>query len=97
VAYTLNCWKRLETYTADGRLEIDNNLVENALRPIALGRKNWLFRGSDAGARRVALIYSLAGTCKLNNIEPEEYFRTTIERIAGYQVNKLADLLPLQR
>ena len=97
VAYTLNCWKRLEIYTSDGRLEIDNNLIENAIRPIALGRKNWLFRGSDAGAKRVALVYSLAGTCKLNNIEPEEYFRTTIERISGYPVNKLADLLPLPK
>jgi transposase len=58
----------------DGRLEIDNNAVENLIRPLALGRKNWLFAGSPSGAKAAATFYSLIATCKLNNVEPYPYF-----------------------
>jgi transposase len=70
IAYTLNLWSRLIRYIDDGRFEIDNNLVENSIRPVAIGRKNYMFAGSHEGAKRGAMMYSLLGTCKKNNIEP---------------------------
>jgi transposase len=71
----------LNQYLHDGRIEIDNNLIENAIRPFALGRKNWLFKGSPAGAKAGALFYSLIETCKANNIEPYKYFCAMLPRI----------------
>jgi hypothetical protein len=92
--YTLAHWRALTRYSEDGRLEIDNNLAENALRPLALGRKNWLFAGSDAGGQRAALLYSLIVTCRLNGIDPTAYFRDVMARIAEHPINKIEALLP---
>ncbi len=81
-------------YAGDGRIEIDNNAAERSLRAIAIGRKNYLFAGSDAGGERAAAIYSLIGSAKLNGLDPEAYLRFVIERIADHPVNRVADLLP---
>ena len=95
VDYTLNHWQQLIRFLEDGRLPIDNNLVENAIRPVALGRKNWLFAGSPEGAKRLAIFYSLVATCKLNDINPYEYFYDILSKVASYPVNKIAALTPL--
>ena len=81
-------------YRDDGRIEIDNNAAERALRAVALGRKNYLFAGSDAGGEYAAAMYSLIGTAKLNGIDPEAYLRTVLERIAEHPINRIAELLP---
>ena len=94
IAYTLNLWTRLERYIEDGRYEIDNNLVENSIRPVALGRKNYLFAGSHEGARRAAMIYSFVGSCKMNNIDPSLWLKDVLSRISDHKANKLDELLP---
>lgn len=76
------------------RRDDDNNSAERALRAVALGRKNYLFAGCDAGGERAANIYSLIGNAKLNGISPEAYLRHVLERIAGHPINKLDELLP---
>ena len=81
IHYMLAHWEGLTAYLKDGRIEIDNNLIENAIRPFALGRKNWLFAGSPAGAKTGAILYSLLQTCKANQIEPYQYFCTMLNRI----------------
>ena len=81
-------------YVDDGRIEIDNNPIERQIRPIALGRKNYLFAGSDAGGDRAAMMYSLINTAKLNHIEPEAYLRQVLSVIAEYPVSKVDELLP---
>ena len=81
-------------YCDDGRLEIDNNAAERALRVVALGRKNFLFAGSDGGGDSAAAMYSLIGTAKLNGIEPEGYLRNVLARIAEHPVNQIEQLLP---
>lgn len=96
IAYTLNHWQQLTRFLEDGRLPIDNNLVENAIRPVALGRKNWLFAGSPEGAKRMAIIYSLVATCKINGINPYEYFCDILPKVPSYPANKIADLSPLK-
>jgi transposase len=75
-------------------LEIDNNLVENAIRPVAVGRKNYLFGGSHNGAERAAMLYSFLGTCKINDVNPFEWLRSTLERIPNHPVNRISELLP---
>ena len=94
IGYALDHWQALIRYASDGRIEIDNNAAERALRTVALGRKNFLFAGSDAGGDRAAAIYSLIGSAKLNGLDPETYLRFVIERIADYRINKLDALLP---
>ena len=94
IGYALNHCQALIRYASDGRIEIDNNAAERALRAVALGRKNFLFAGSDAGGERAAAIYSLIGSAKLNGLDPEAYLRFVIERIADYRISKLDDLLP---
>jgi hypothetical protein len=94
IAYMLKYWPRLTVYTTNGMLEIDNNPVENAIRPVALGRKNYLFAGSHDGARRAALIYSLVGTAQLHQLEPFAYLRDVIARISTHPHRQLAELLP---
>ena len=94
LGYALGHWAALVRYTTDGRLEIDNNRAENALRGIALGRKNFLFAGSDAGGENAAIIYTLIETAKLNGIEPFAYLRDVLGRIADHPVNRIAELLP---
>ena len=94
IAYTLGLWPRLRAYVHDGRCLIDNNRIENTIRPLAIGRKNYLFAGSDRGARHAALMYSLLGTCKLHGAEPFAYLRDVIARISEHKANKLSELLP---
>ncbi len=81
IAYALNQWPMLTVYVDYGEIEIDNNLVENAIRPFALGRKNWLFMGSERGARAGAIFYSLLATCKINLIEPYAYFKYILDQL----------------
>jgi hypothetical protein len=94
IRYALSRWTALIRYRDDGRLEIDNNAAERALRAVALGRKNWLFAGSDDGGERAAAIYSLLGTAKLNELDPEGYLRYVLERIAEHPINRIDELLP---
>jgi len=92
--YSVSRWDNLMAYLKDGYLELDNNLVENAIRPNALGRRNHLFAGSHAGAQKAAMFYSFFGTCKMNNVDPFTWFKTVLEIIPDYPANKLVDLLP---
>lgn len=94
IGYTLGQWSKLEKYVSDGRLEIDNNLIENAIRPVALGRKNYLFAGSHEGAKRAALIYSLVATAKLHGVEPFAYLKDILNRTADHPRSRVAELLP---
>ena len=94
IRYALKLWTALVRYTRNGLAEIDNNAAERALRTVALGRKNFLFAGSDAGGERAAAIYSLIGSAKLNGIYPEAHLRFVIARIAEHPVNQVAELLP---
>jgi len=94
IAYTLNLWGRLKRYVEDGRFQIDNNLVENAIRPVALGRKNYLFAGSHEAAQKAAIVYSLLATCKLNSVEPFAWLKNTLTIIPDYPSNQLEKLLP---
>jgi transposase len=92
--YAFNNWDALQRYTQDGRLEIDNNIAERSVRGIGVGRKNYLFLGSDSGGERAAIIYSLIETCKLNHIDPQRYPHYVLERIADHPINRIAELLP---
>ena len=94
INYTKNLWDSLQSYLYDGDLYIDNNLVENSIRPNALGRKNYLFAGSHEGAQRTAMFYSFLGTCKLNGINPEKWLAKVLSQIADHKVNKLYELFP---
>ena len=94
VAYSLLRWDKLTRYIEDGRIEIDNNLVENAIRPIALGRKNYLFAGSHAAAQKAAVIYSLLATCKYHEVNPQEWLTDVLSRIATHPFKQIDDLLP---
>ena len=94
VRYALGRWEALLRFCDDGRIEIDNNAAERALRVVALGRKNFLFAGSDGGGESAAAIYSLLGTAKLNGIDPESYLRNVLSRIADHPINRIEELLP---
>jgi transposase len=94
VRYALGRWEALLRYVDDGHIEIDNNAAERSLRTVALGRKNYLFAGSDAGGERAAAIYSLIGTAKLNGLDPEAYLRNVLSRIADHSINRIEELLP---
>lgn len=92
--YSLNRWEALCRYTHDGRLEIDNSIAERSIRGMGIGRRNFLFFGSDSGGERAAIIYSLIESCKLNNIDPHTYLQYVLERIADHPINKVHELLP---
>ena len=96
VTYALNQWDALCVYITDGRLAIDNNVAENTLRRITIGRKNWLFVGSDNGGQTAAILYSLISTCKRHKIEPWAYLRDVLARIPQQPADKLDELLPDQ-
>ena len=95
ISYTLSLWERLESYTKDGRFQIDNNLIENSIGPVTLGRKNYLFAGSHEAAQQAALMYSFLACCKINNIEPFNWLKNTLNLIQDYPANKIQELLPL--
>lgn len=92
--YSLKRWKELTLFTTDGQLEIDNNRIENEIRPIALGRKNYLFAGSHESAQRIAMIYSLLASCKANELDPMKWLTHVLEELPNRTVNDIDDLLP---
>jgi hypothetical protein len=94
IRYALSRWAALTRYIDDGQLDIDNNAAERALRVVALGRKNYLFAGSNAGGERAAAIYSLLGSAKLNGLDPEIYLQHVLERIADHPISRIEELLP---
>ena len=94
MTYCIPRWDNLMNYLMDGSLEIDNNLTENAIRPVALGRKNYLFAGSSRGAERAAMFYSFLGTCKKNDVNPFDWMKKVLEVIPEHKVSKLDELLP---
>lgn len=95
IAFALNHWMKLNNFLTDGRLPIDNNLVERLIRTVAIARKNFLFCGSEEGAKRTAIIYSLIATCKLNDINPFEYLTDVLAKIPDYPVKNIRDLTPI--
>jgi transposase len=94
VKYALGRWEALTRYAEEGALEIDNNAAERALRAVALGRKNYLFAGSDTGGERAAILYSLIGTAKLNGLDPESYLRDVLSRLPDHPISRIEELLP---
>ena len=94
ISYSLQRWEKLCVYAGDGRLQIDNNLVENAIRPLAIGRKNYLFAGSHEGARRAAMLYSFMASCKKHDINPQHWLKDILENIADWPQKRIQELLP---
>jgi transposase len=95
--YTIKRREALSRFVGDGRLEPDNNIAENAMRSISLGRKNYLFAGSDEGGDRAAAMYTIMQTAKLNRLNPEAYLTDTLTRIAdGHPINRISELMPWQ-
>jgi transposase len=94
LGYCMGRWRELRVYTTDGKFNIDNNPVENSIRPVAIGRKNYLFAGSQEAAKRSAMLYSLLGTCKLHSINPLIWLTDVLKRINAHPINQIEDLLP---
>ena len=94
IAYTLNIFENLKQYLYNGKFEIDNNNIENAIRPLAIGRKNYLFAGSHQSAQNIAMFYSFFATCKTHNINPHTWLSDILKRIPEHKANKLYELLP---
>lgn len=92
--YALKRWTQLCRYTEDGRLEVDNSIAERSIRGMGIGRRNYLFFGSDSGGERAAIIYSLIESCKLNKIDPQSYLQYVLKRIADHPINRIEELLP---
>ena len=96
IGYALNQWDALCVYTTDGDLNIDNNASENALRRVAIGRKNWLFCGSDNGGMTASVLFSLIATCQRHKVDPLAYLQDVLTRIAATPINQLDQFLPDQ-
>jgi len=94
IQYAIGRWDALARYLDDGRIELDNMIAERALRPVAVGRRNYLFAGSDKGGERAAIVYSLIGSAKLNGLDPEAYLRYVLSNIAEHPINRIEELLP---
>ena len=94
MTYFVNQYPKLEAIFEDGRIELDNNLIENAIRPMAIGRKNYLFCGSHKAAQNAAMLYSFFGSCKMQNINPREWLADTLQKISDHSIQKLEELLP---
>jgi hypothetical protein len=94
IRYATSRWAALSRFLDDGRLEMTNNAAERAIRPLALGRKNYLFAGSDEGGRRAAMMYTLIETARLNGVDPEAWLNDVIARIADHPINRVGELLP---
>jgi len=94
LGYSIERWEQLMIYVTEAKLNIDNNAVENSIRPVAIGRKNYLFAGSHEAAQRSAVLYSLLGTCKLHEANPFLWLKDVLQRIGTHPINKIADLLP---
>ncbi len=94
IGYCLKRWDKLTYFTTNGMLNPDNNPVERSIRPVAVGRKNYLFAGSHLGAQRLAKIYSLIGTCKMNGVDPWAWLEEVITRINNHPINRIHELLP---
>jgi hypothetical protein len=94
INYTLGLWKELNVFLQDGRLPIDNNAAERAIRPIAIGRKNWLFIGSETGGHTAAVLMSFCATCRHLKINPWVYLKDVLQRIQSHPISRLHELLP---
>ncbi len=94
--YGLKRWEALARYAGTGRLPIDDNVLENAIRPIAVGRKNWLFAGSERAGKRAAAIQTLLGTARLNGLDPAAWLKDTLEKLPAWPASRIDELLPLR-
>lgn len=94
INYALNQWDELSVFIEHPFIELDNNLIENQIRPIAVGRKNWLFAGSHQGAQNSAVLYSIIGTCKMHGVNPQAYLEEVLRRVHSHPINRVSELLP---
>jgi len=94
IDYALGQWSALEVFLSDGRVEIDNNIVENAIRPTAVGKKNWLFMGEAGAGQRGAVIYTVVESCRRRKIDPYAYLRDVLTRLPSATTAQVGDLLP---
>lgn len=94
IRYALNRMPKARGYLSDGHRELDNNTCERSIRPIALGRKNYLFMGSIGGGKAAAIAYTLVETCKLNNVDPEAWLTRVLQRLPEHKINRIDNLMP---
>ena len=92
--YAIGQWEGFTSYLSDGRVELSNNLVENAIRPVVIGRKNYMFKGSEKSAQRGAIIYSLIATAKMHGIDPYQYMKTLLDKLPAMKAHETTALLP---
>ena len=94
VTYTLTLWPMLQTYLEDGRVEIDNNLVENAIRPTAIGKKNWLFIGNEAVGECSAILFTIIEACRSRGLDPWAYLRDVLTRLPSMKITQIREMTP---